>query len=94
MNNNPVDILNVILADWASPKVRRLIHALLALAAIVVTIWLASDGDWRQSILSLVAALYTGANAANTPDAEDEGIPSLTFTDGPDEPAKDEDGSR
>lgn len=69
---NPFDTLDVILADWASERVRRLIHGVILLAAFVVTVWLAAEGDWLEAVLALAGALYAGANKANTPAVEDD----------------------
>lgn len=63
---NPFTLLDSILADYASPRVRRLIHTLILLACAGVTIWLGAEGDWREALLALAAALYAGANKANT----------------------------
>ena len=63
---NPFTILDSLLADYASPRVRRLIHGLIALACTGVTIWLGAEGDWRLALLTLAAALDAGANKANT----------------------------
>lgn len=63
---NPMDYLDLILSDYASPKARRTIHSLILLAGAVVTIVLAAGGDWKVAVFSLLAALYAGANRANT----------------------------
>lgn len=63
---NPFTLLDSLLADYASPRVRRLIHTLILLACTGVTIWLGAEGDWRSALLTLAAALYAGANKANT----------------------------
>ncbi len=63
---NPLEILDRILQDWASPRVRRLVHGLLSLAAVVGAIILAADGDWVIAALALIAAVYPAANKANT----------------------------
>jgi hypothetical protein len=64
---NPLDLLDSILIDWASPRVRRLIHTLLLLGTALLTIWLSVDGDWKQALIALVAVLYTASNRSNTP---------------------------
>lgn len=64
---NPFDILDSILADYASAKTRRLIHSLILLGVVLVTIWQAADGDWIKAAIALGAALYAEANRANTP---------------------------
>lgn len=75
MKFNPLALLDMLLADWASPKVRRLIHGLLTLALGLVALWLAMEGDWQEFLLALVAAVYAGANKANTPVSGNEDEP-------------------
>ena len=76
---NPLTLIDSILEDWASPRVRRLIHGLLLLAATLAGLWLAADGDWIEALGALVAAMYVGSNHANTHDSpqepEDSGDP-------------------
>ena len=69
---NPLNILDVILADWVNAKVRRTIHLVLLLAAVIVAIYLGVDEDWKQFVAALLAAFYAGSNAANT-DGTDSG---------------------
>lgn len=64
---NPLATLDALLADWASPRVRRLVHALLALILIIVTAVLAAGGDWEAALISLVGTVYAALNKANTP---------------------------
>lgn len=64
---NPFTIIDDILADYASDRTRLLIHRLILLVMIAVTIWQASDGDWKVALGTALAALYAGANGANTP---------------------------
>lgn len=64
---NPFHLIDSILEDYAGPKVRRTIHAVLALALVLFTIWQAAGGDWKEAIAALAVALYAGANKANTP---------------------------
>ncbi len=64
---NPLEIIDGILSDWASPKVRRLIHALIALGLLVGSAVLAADGDWAVAALALFGTLYAAVNKANTP---------------------------
>lgn len=66
MNINPLDALNNLLEDYASPKTRRLIHGLISLAVALVGVWLAANGDWKQFALALGALVYAYANKANT----------------------------
>lgn len=63
---NPFAVLDGLLADYASPKVRRTLHSLLVLAAIGASIFLAAEKDWEVAVGTLVAALYAWANRANT----------------------------
>lgn len=65
-NINPVAILDQLLGDWASPKIRRSLHSLILLVAFAVTIWQAADGDWRKAVGAGLLALYGAANKANT----------------------------
>lgn len=66
MTINPLDALDDLLEDYASPKARRLIHGLLSLAVAIVGVWLAVNGDWREFAIALGALVYTYANKANT----------------------------
>lgn len=63
---NPLALLDSLLEDYASPKARRAIHSVIVLLAVLVTIFLAAGGDWEAAVASLVAAIYAGANRANT----------------------------
>lgn len=63
---NPITILDGILADYASARVRRLIHSLILLTVAVVTIWLAADKDWQEALIALAVTVYAAANKANT----------------------------
>lgn len=65
-NLNPLHILDSILEDWASARVRRTIHSLLLLVAALGGLYLASDGDWLKALVALLALVYTAANRANT----------------------------
>jgi hypothetical protein len=66
-NLRVLDGLDSLLADWASPRTRRLLHALLTFALLAVTAYLAADGDWKKALVSLLLGLYASANHANTP---------------------------
>mgnify|MGYP003601884544 FL=1 len=85
MNFNPLHVLDLILADWASPKVRRLIHNLIALGVSLVGIWLAANGDWLVALGALATAVYAASNRANTPQADLAGDPETTPRDEYDE---------
>jgi hypothetical protein len=63
---NPLHLIDSLLRDWASPRVRRLIHGLILLAVVVGGIWLAADGDWVKFAGALLAAFYAASNVANT----------------------------
>lgn len=64
---NPFTLLDSVLADWASPRVRRLIHFILLVVVAAGAVYFAVGGDWEAFAASVVAALYTAANKANTP---------------------------
>jgi hypothetical protein len=83
-NLNPFAVLDDILADYASPRVRRLVHSLLFLIAAVVAIWMAAQGDWKKFFIALGAALYADTNRVNTtPTDEFTDDDSVTFYDAP-----------
>lgn len=63
---NILNLIDRLLIDWAKPRTRRTIHNALLIVSIVVTVWLTSEGDWRQALVALVAAFYTASNRANT----------------------------
>jgi len=63
---NPITILDGLLEDYASPRTRRLIHAAIALAVTLFSIWQAVEGNWVEFVSALAVALYAGANKANT----------------------------
>lgn len=65
-NLNPIAILDQLLADYTSPKIRRLIHSLVLLGAALVAVYLAAGKDWKQAAIALAASLYAAANKANT----------------------------
>lgn len=73
---NPLHVLDRLMEDYASPKVRRTVHSLLLLVAFGVTTYLAFEGDWRQAALAAAAAIYTWANRANT-EPEDNWVDHL-----------------
>jgi hypothetical protein len=64
---NPFTLLDKFLADYASPRTRRLVHLALALGLLVLSAVLAADGDWEKALISLAATLYAAVNKANTP---------------------------
>lgn len=92
---NPLTILDDLLADYVSAKYRRILHAVILLAAAVISIYLAVNGDWKQFAFSLASAIYAASNAANThPDqppvsaagGEVTGVVTGSPNLGPDEP--------
>lgn len=79
---NPFAAIDSILEDWASPRVRRSLHAAIALVASILAIYLAAGGDWKEALPVLLAALYAGSNKANTHESEPTDIwiePELPF---------------
>lgn len=56
-----------ILTDVLPAKVRKYVYAALALAALVLAAWQASDGDWLLFAANLLGALGFGTAASNTP---------------------------
>lgn len=69
---NPIKIIDQILTDYASPKVRRFVHSLVSLAIALLGVYLAAEGDWAKAGAALLALVYTEANRVNTPDPEVE----------------------
>ena len=57
------------LFDVIPAKARKYVYAVLALVALVFTVYQASNGDWVQFVAGLVAAL-TGATAASNTNTE------------------------
>lgn len=66
MNKNPIAMLDSLLADYASPRTRRLIHFMIAMTMLIVSALLVAEGDWKKALLSLAATLYAAVNKANT----------------------------
>lgn len=64
---NPLTIIDLILTDWASPRVRRTVHLLIVLVVALAAIWMAAEGDWWKALGALAVAVYAEANKANTP---------------------------
>ena len=54
-------LVDIIPAKW-----RKAVYGALALAALVVTVWQASDGDWKTALISLVGSAATAVAHANT----------------------------
>lgn len=54
-----------ILTDVLPPQVRKYVYAALALAAIVLGVYQASDGDWLLFAANLLGALGFGTAASN-----------------------------
>lgn len=68
---NILHLIDSILMDWVSPRVRRTIHSVLLIASLLFAIWLSVGGDWKQAVIALAAAFYAASNRSNT-------IPNLT----------------
>lgn len=60
-------LIDSILIDWVSPRVRRLIHTLLLIFTAALTIFLTADGNWEDGLVALIAAFYAASNRSNTP---------------------------
>lgn len=56
-----------LLTDVLPPNVRKYVYLALTLAAIVLGVWQASDGDWLLFVANLLGALGFGTAASNTP---------------------------
>jgi hypothetical protein len=83
-NLNPFTLLDSLLADYASPRVRRGIHTLILATLAVVALWMAAEGDWKKFLTALGVAFYAAANKANTqPTDEFTDDDSVTFYDAP-----------
>lgn len=67
---NPLTLIDSLLIDYASPRVRKAVHTTLLLLAVLGTIVLGAEGEWKEAVLALIAAIYAGANQANTPAVE------------------------
>lgn len=52
------------LTDLLPPKARAVLYAVVAFAGVVYGIWQASNQDWRQFTVAVIAAL-TGALAGS-----------------------------
>lgn len=63
--------LDALLNEYLPVKYRRLVHALILLAGVVLAAWTAADHDWRKAGVSLAVALYAAANKANTTVSDD-----------------------
>jgi len=85
MNLNPFTMLDSLLEDYASPKVRRLIHTVILIGIAIVAIFLGADRDWQQFVIALGVALYAAMNKANTPATTLDSAGANTVSDGTDE---------
>lgn len=63
---NILHLLDALLIDWASPRIRRTIHTALLLVASIVAVWLAVGGDWKEAAIAIATAFYTASNRSNT----------------------------
>lgn len=60
------DRLDNVLVDWASPKTRRRVHAVLEFVFFVAAGYYAVGGDWGEFVGFLLLGGYSDANRANT----------------------------
>lgn len=61
-----VAYIDRLFEDYANPHARRVFHAVLTLAFLIVLVWQAAGENWVEALLALLAAGYTQANKANT----------------------------
>lgn len=54
-------------------KYRLYVYAAFALAALVIGVWQASNGDWKVFIAGLIVALSHGMAASNTGSNDGQG---------------------
>lgn len=66
MTLNPLNLLDSLLQDYASPKARRGVHTAILLVLSLVAVWFAAEKDWHEALTSLAVLAYAGANRANT----------------------------
>lgn len=66
MTLNPLELLDRLLVDYASPKARRTVHTVIMLALTLVAAWMAVGGNLTEFLTSLAVLAYAGANRANT----------------------------
>lgn len=69
--------MNTILTDLIPAKARKYVYALLSLAAVAYGAWQAADGDWKQTVGSLLV-LIVGATAVSNTDVVSEETPVAT----------------
>jgi hypothetical protein len=55
-----------ILIDIVPARYRKVIYALVALLALLFSIWQASNGNWEQFIFGVIASLTTTTASVNT----------------------------
>lgn len=67
MNANPLVLLDLLLGDLVSPRIRRILHGVVLLVLSVAGIWLAAGGDWQEAVAAFLVAAYAAQNKANTP---------------------------
>lgn len=65
--------MNNPLADVLPPKARKALYAVVFVAALVFSLWQASEGDWATFTGGLLTALVNLMAASNTPAPELEG---------------------
>lgn len=65
------------LTDLLPPKARAVLYAIVAAAGVVYGIWQASNQDWRQFTVAVIAALtgaLAGSNVKPKSDADAEPV--------------------
>lgn len=58
--------MNTILTDLIPAKARKYVYALIGLLAIIYGAYQGSDGDWGQTIASLLVTLFAATAVSNT----------------------------
>ena len=54
------------LVDIIPAGARKYVYAVAALLGLIVTVWQASDGDWKTALVSLAGTALTTLAHANT----------------------------
>lgn len=70
------------LNDLIPARYRKYVYALASLAAIVFTVWQASEGDWKTFVGGLFAVLVPALAASNTPSDGDDAPGEDVYFDG------------
>lgn len=70
VNLNPLELLDRLLVDYASPKARRTVHTVVLIVLALVAAWMAADGNIKEFFAALAVLAYASANRANTDPVE------------------------